>query len=297
MARARRARGGWRERAAVGVVHSHTKRPESDTAHPAAMDDEQIGAAVRALRVRQRLRQADVAVLARVRLDAVIAVERGSLGDLEWRTVRAVVTAVGGTLATDVRWQGSDMDRLLSQGHAAMHELLGRFFAGLPDWEMVPEVSFSIYGERGVIDLLAWHAASRSLLIIELKTALGDPQALVSTMDRRVRLGRAIAAERGWQPLTVSAWVVFAESRTNRRHVKNHDALLGARFAADGHAMRAWLRAPSGAISALSFWTDVGDRDRMRPSATPRRVRHTRAERAARVASAGDPADVETVGP
>lgn len=261
------------------------------------MDDERIGAAVRVLRVRQRLRQVDVATLAAVRRDEVIALERGAIDGLEWGKVRAVVSAVGATIAADVRWQGADLDRLLSQGHAAMHELLGRFLLGLPDWEAVPEVSFSIYGERGVIDILAWHAASRSLLIIELKTALGDPQALVGVMDRRVRLGKAIAAERGWQPLTVSAWVVFAESRTNRRHVKIHETLLRARFGADGHAIRAWLRAPSEAISALSFWTEVGDGDPTRASATPRRVRPTKAERGARAAAAGNPSSVETVGP
>ena len=261
------------------------------------MDDERVGAAVRVLRVRQRLRQADVASLAAVRRDELIAVERGAFGGLEWRKVRAVVTAVGAAFTADVRWQGADLDRLLSQGHAAMHELLGRFFAGLPDWEAVPEVSFSIFGERGVIDILCWHAASRSLLIIELKTALGDPQALVGAMDRRVRLARRIAAERGWQPLTVSAWVVFAESRTNRRHVRHHRTLLGARFPADGHAIRAWLRAPSAAISALSFWTEVGNGDTTGASVTSRRVRPTSAERAARAEAAREPSRVETVGP
>jgi hypothetical protein len=60
---------------------------------------------------------------------------------------------------------------------------------------LAPDASFSIYGERGVVDIVAWHAASRSLLIIELKTLLVDPQELVATMDRRVRLGGQIACE------------------------------------------------------------------------------------------------------
>ena len=261
------------------------------------MDDKALGRALRALRVRKRLRQKDVAEIAQTSQQTVSRMESGLLDGATIGALRAVAEAVGARVALDVRWQGADLDRLLSQGHAAMHELLGRFFLGLPDWEAVPEVSFSIYGERGVIDLLAWHAASRSLLIMELKTALGDPQALVGVMDRRVRLGKRIAAERGWQPLTVSAWVVFAESRTNRRHVKNHETLLRARFAADGRAIRAWLRAPSDAISALSFWTDVGDGDITGASVTPRRVRPTKAERGARVAAAAHPSSVETVGP
>ena len=38
--------------------------------------------------------------------------------------------------------------------------------------------------------------------IIELKTGLGDPQALVGVMDRRIRLATRIASERGWVPST-----------------------------------------------------------------------------------------------
>jgi hypothetical protein len=118
-------------------------------------------------------------------------------------------------------------------------------------------VSFSIYGERGVIDILAWHAATRSLLIIELKTELVDPQALASTMDRRVRLGPEIARQWGWTPATVSSWVIMSEGSTNRRRVKRYDGLLRRAFVSDGRAMRRWLREPRGSISALSFWSDV----------------------------------------
>ena len=132
-----------------------------------------------------------------------------------------------------------------------------------------------------MIDILAWHAETRSLLIIELKTALGDPQQLVAVMDRRVRLGTRIAAERGWQPLSVSTWVVFAESPTNRRHVATYTVLLRGRFPTDGRTIRAWLSRPDGAIHALSFFSDVRRGNRARPIVTTRRVRPTRAEREA----------------
>ena len=130
--------------------------------------------------------------------------------------------ALEASIRAEVRWQGADLDRLLAEGHPALHEAIAALFARLDGWTTLAEVSFAIGGERGVIDLLAWHAPTRSLLIVELKTALGDPQALVATMDRRIRLARRIAAERGWSPATVSAWVVFADSRTNRRHVTRH---------------------------------------------------------------------------
>jgi hypothetical protein len=53
-------------------------------------------------------------------------------------------------------------------------------------------------GERGIIDVLAWHAGRRCLLVIELKTELVDPAALLAQVDRYRRLALALARERGW---------------------------------------------------------------------------------------------------
>ena len=107
----------------------------------------------------------------------------------------------------------------------------------LAGWSSVPEVSFSIYGERGAIDILAWHGATRSLLIIELKTLLVILAELVRTMDRRVRLGRRIARERGWSPASISSWVIFVDTRTNRRHVADHRTILAPLATVDGRRM------------------------------------------------------------
>jgi hypothetical protein len=63
---------------------------------------------------------------------------------------------------------------------------------------VVPEVSFSIFGERGVIDVLAWHAATRTILVIELKTVIADVNELIGNVDRKRRLAPRVAAERGW---------------------------------------------------------------------------------------------------
>jgi hypothetical protein len=141
---------------------------------------------------------------------------------------------------------------------------------------LAPEVSFSIYGERGVIDILAWHPGRRALLIIELKTDIVDVNDLVGSADRRRRLARTIVAERGWDPATVSAWVIVAPSRTNRRRVAAHEAMLRAAFPMDGRGMRAWLRDPVRSVAALSFWPDSHGRA-VRPDVRPvRRVRRPR---------------------
>ncbi len=137
-------------------------------------------------------------------------------------------------------------------------------------------MTFSVYGERGSIDILAWHARSRSLLVIELKTELADLQDTVSTLDRKVRLAMQIARERGWEPVSVSTWLVIADGRHNRRSVDRHAAFLRSRFPADGHAVMRWMRRPVGRVEALSFLSSArstGTGQRLAPVHRVRRPR------------------------
>jgi hypothetical protein len=124
-------------------------------------------------------------------------------------------------------------------------------------WEVRPEVPFSEYGERGVIDLLLWHAASRSLLIIELKTELVDFNELLGTLDRKRRLAPSIARQLGWEPASVSTALLVADSMTNRRRAGAHAPLLRAALPDGGRALVQWLRAPSQSIRARRFVSDA----------------------------------------
>ena len=124
-----------------------------------------------------------------------------------------------------------------------------------PGWVMAPEVSFSVYGERGVIDQLAFHPGTRSLLVIELKTEIVDVQELVGTMSRKVPLARGVALERGWKARSVSGWIVVAPSTTNGRRILAHRTMLRAAFNSDGRTMRNWMLAPHGSVAGLSMWS------------------------------------------
>jgi hypothetical protein len=138
-----------------------------------------------------------------------------------------------------------------------MHEVMALMFSALDGWLADPEVSFSIYGERGVIDILAWHAATRTLLVIEIKTELVDVNELMGSCDRKRRLAAQLARQRGWQPSSISTWVILADSRTNRRALASHATVLRAKFPADGRSIRRWLAHPTGEINALSFLPSV----------------------------------------
>jgi hypothetical protein len=151
------------------------------------------------------------------------------------------------------RWHGGELDRLLDARHAGMTETLVRRISSLPDWIVQPEVTFSIFGERGSIDIVAWHPGRRALLIIEVKSAIGDIGSLVRQVDRYRRLARDIARERGWAPAVVAVWVVVADGRTARRRLAEHRSTLRRAFPADGHAMERWIYEPDRDLRGLSF--------------------------------------------
>jgi transcriptional regulator with XRE-family HTH domain len=235
--------------------------------------DTTVGRLIRAARIRLSWRQADLARRARVSTSTISRLERGDFGSVSVERLRRVFVALGGRVDFVPRFEGGDVDRLLNARHAAMHELIAQRFGSSPGWEIAPEVSFSIYGERGVIDVLAWHAATRTLLIIELKTEIVDVNELMAKADQRRRLAFQIAAQRGWHPTTVGVWVVVADSRTNRRRLAAHRTALRTAFPTDGRSVDAWLRDPRGPLAALSFLSN-GQPMRARTSlSTPRRVR------------------------
>jgi hypothetical protein len=188
-------------------------------------------------------------------------------------SIRAVAGVLDASIELEVRWRGAELDRVLGSGHDALHEAVARLLAERPEWIAAPELSFSIFGERGVIDVVAWHSTSRTLLVIELKTEIVEVGRLIAQVDRYRRLAPAIARDRGWSPARVAAWVIVADSRTNRRRLADHRGVLRAAFPDDGRRVRGWLRNPDDAVAVLSFLPDERVGHLTRPSDRHRRVR------------------------
>jgi hypothetical protein len=116
------------------------------------------------------------------------------------------------------------------------------------------EVSYSIYGERGSIDLLAWHEATRTLLVIEVKTDLVSVEETLRKHDEKVRLAGRIALEQlGWRPQRVGRLLVLPGLSTPRRRVERHGSLLLIEYPGRGVAIRQWLRDPAGSMSGILF--------------------------------------------
>lgn len=211
---------------------------------------------MRAARVRTRRRQADVAAAARVSDSTVSRLERGHVQSLSLRAIRAVAAVLDIRVELLPRSRGGDLDRLLNARHAALAEAAIRWLSDFVGWTVRPEVSFSHYGDRGVIDVLAWHGPSRSLLVIELKTDLVDVGELLGTFDRKLRNAVRVASGLGWDPLTVSGLLIIGESDSNRRKLGAHRETFLAAFPDRFMAVRKWLRHPSRELRALMFFAD-----------------------------------------
>jgi transcriptional regulator with XRE-family HTH domain len=234
------------------------------------MNDLQLGSVVRAVRRRRALSQAARAERCGISRGTVSLVERGHCDTLSLRAVRRVAAALEIRIDLQARWRGGELDRLLSRRHSRLGEGFAAFVMERPGWIVEPEVSFSIYGERGIVDLLCWHEATRHLLVIELKTEFVDVNELLGTLDRKRRLARLIATERGWRPATVSVWLVVEDTHTNRRHAAEHRTLLRAALPLDGRQLRPFLARPEKATAGIAFWPSAnGHSNRPGPGAWP----------------------------
>jgi hypothetical protein len=183
--------------------------------------------------------------------------ERGHIGGLSIRALRRACAALDADLVLLVRWRGGDLDRLLDERHARLGARFARILESL-GWEVTPEVTFAIYGERGSIDLLAWHTASRTLLVVEIKSELTSTEETLRRLDVKLRLAPQVAAQRlGWRPANVARLLVLPADRTSRRRVAAHSGVMDRAFPTTTTAVRRWLRHPSGSIAGLLFVTDI----------------------------------------
>jgi transcriptional regulator with XRE-family HTH domain len=212
--------------------------------------------AVRSLRRRRGWRQSDLAERSGLSRDIVSRVELGQLDGVTLRSVEALARSLGATLAVDLRWRGADLDRLIDRAHARIQAAVVRRLreAG---WITHVEVAFNHYGDRGSCDVVAWDARTSMILVVEVKSRIGNLQDTLRRLDVKARLGSVLAAQVGVErPASIVRALVMTDERSTRRVLVSHDALFGA-FRLRGRAALQWIRRPAGVP-----WACFGSRKR-----------------------------------
>jgi transcriptional regulator with XRE-family HTH domain len=211
------------------------------------MHEARVGRIAHAVRRRLRLRQADVAARAGVDRSTVSLLERGEGQRLTLATIRRCLDAIDVHLEMRASWHGPELDRLLDENHAALQaawaERIRRW-----GWQVWTEASYSRYGERGRVDLLAWHAAREILLVVEVKVTLADAQEALGTLDAKARLGPFLSQQLSLpRPRAVVPAFIFQEDMTTRRRIERLASLFD-RYSLRGRAAISWLRQPGVAV-------------------------------------------------
>ena len=136
-------------------------------------------------------------------LFATNGLARGKHSPSERPRVATIFAALDASLVLDVRWRAGALDRLIDEAHAALGGSVAELLTRL-GWIVRVEVTYSEYGERGSIDLVAFWPASGILLVVELKTDLPGIDPVLRKLDEKS----------GWRPRSCASGSVgtFATS-------------------------------------------------------------------------------------
>lgn len=209
--------------------------------------------AVRHLRRRRGWRQADLAQRAAVSRQVVSRIECGHLAGVRIRTVVRTLDALDATGELVVRWRGEQLDRLMDADHASLVGATVELLESL-GWQVRVEVSFNHYGDRGRVDVLGLHPATATVLVVEVKSLIGDVQDTIGRLDVKARLAAMLASSVGWPASrSVTRALVLGDSRATRRLVAAHEAVFSS-FRPRGRQAIAWLRHPSPPAPVGLLW-------------------------------------------
>lgn len=261
----------WRTRAQLAARPRDKRRRRIGRQNARMGDDVSVGRQVQGVRLARNLRQSDIVERAGVSRHTISRVERGLLEGVTVGTLRAVGRAMGMPSLVTLGWRGPEVERLLDRVHAAMVEKVVSTLTGL-GWATAPEHSFNHYGERGAVDVLAWHVARRALLVVETKSRLWDLQSTLVTLDRKRRLLPDLAAQSfGWRARTVGVVLAMPETSAHRHVVERHGATFRAAFPDRQVRVKAWLEDPDQDLRGIWFLSiahEVSVRQRSRHKRT-----------------------------
>jgi transcriptional regulator with XRE-family HTH domain len=217
------------------------------------VDPLRLGRSLRVIRRSRGQRQVDVAQAAGVSQTLISAVERGHGQHLAVETLARMFAALDADIDLVVRYRGGTLDRLLDERHAATVAAVVSAL-GARGWMTAAEVTFNHYGDRGSIDLLAVHPATRTALVVEVKTEITSAEETMRRLDVKVRLSAGLARERFGVPVTRAVpLLAVLDSTANRSRAARLAPLIDPAFPNRAVDLRRWLASPGAPAGGLLF--------------------------------------------
>lgn len=241
------------------------------------MDDVRVGRILRSLRRRRGWTQSELAARTGLSQQAISLIERGHGSNLSGRTMRRVFAALDARWEPVVSWRGGALDRLLDEDHSRLVAMTAQRLRER-GWAVEVEVTYSSFGERGSIDILAAQESCWAVLSVEVKTELTSVEGTLRKIDEKDRLVRSyICRERfGFAPTVVGRLLVLPATDTSRRRVRASGVVLEAALPARGATVRRWVAGPRGDLSGLLFVADTNGGGGTQVRGGPSRVQRTR---------------------
>ena len=191
----------------------------------------------------------------------VSVVERGHAGGASVDTVRRLFGALDARLELAPRWRGAELDRLLDQDHSQLVAAVATRLETL-GWQVLLEVTYSEFGERGSIDVLGLKPEARAAVVIEVKSDIASTEAVGRKLDEKARLAPKIIRERvDWTPSDVATVLVMPDTDRLRRFFAGA-SVLSRMFPARSRAVVVWLRNPTGHLAGRWFLSNISGRNR-----------------------------------
>ena len=224
---------------------------------------------LRTLRHRRGWRQVDLAARARLSQSTGSEAELGRLEHLTLGAIRRLFATCDASVGLDIRWRGGEVDRVLDELHAEIVRAIGEYLSR-HRWTCWFEVTYSHFGERGSIDVLA--VRGDAVLVVEVKSELTSVEATLRKLDEKARLVTQIVFERtGRRPRFVGRLLVLPDTTAARDRVARHAAILDSALPGRALALRAWLRAPAASFAGIHFVRNTGGSGATRRASCPKR--------------------------
>lgn len=194
----------------------------------------------------------------------VSRVENGRIEDLTFTSAERLLAAMGARLvvSVDAPYLG-DRQRQREPGHSRMSAHASTRLTR-DGWEVATEVEVGGDRSRGWIDILAYHAATGILLVIELKTEIHDLGAIQRSLGWYEREAWNAARRLGWRPRRiVGCLLLLATDANDTRAAENRD-VLAAEFGGRARDLDEILKAqiPTGRLRRCVAMVDPRSRRR-----------------------------------